>query len=121
MYGSPRFLIFMQGTSSVFISSEEGIHQGDPIGPALFVTAIHPVLKELQKHHPRIHLLAYMDAVFLLGSSEDVSSAFHDLKNSFSALLLDVTYHKCEIFCPSATAIVRDMLKFLSSSKVASS
>ena len=111
-YGSSSFLIFMQGTSSVFISSEEGVHQRDPLSPALFATAIHPVLKELQKHHPRIHLLAYLDDEFLLGSSEDVLSAFHDFKNSFSALLLDVADHKCKIFCPSATAAAQIPVKF---------
>ena len=73
----------MQGTSSVFLSLEKGVHQGDPLGPALFATAIHPVLKELQRRYPRIHLLAYLDDVFLLGSS-GVLSAFHDLKNSLS-------------------------------------
>ena len=46
-----------------------------------------------------------------MGSSEDVLSAFHDLKNSFSALLLDVANHKSEIFCPSATAVVRDTVQ----------
>ena len=49
MYGKPSSLVFMQGSSTVIIPSEEGVHQGDPLGPVLFATAIHPVLTKIQK------------------------------------------------------------------------
>ena len=51
MYGKPSSLVFMQGSSTVIIPSEEGVHQGDPLGPVLFATAIHPVLAKIQKSH----------------------------------------------------------------------
>ena len=66
--------------------------------PCSFRYSNSPSFEGIAKYHPRIHLLAYLDDVFLLGSSEDIWSAFHDLKNSFSALVLDFADHNCEIF-----------------------
>ena len=67
MYGKPSSLVFMWGSSTVIIPSEEGVHQGDLLGPVLFATAIHPVLTKIQKSHSQVSVLAYLNEVFLLG------------------------------------------------------
>ena len=47
MYGYSSSLIYLQRSSSIVIPSQEGVHhQGDPLGPVLFATAIHPILSE---------------------------------------------------------------------------
>ena len=52
MYSHSSSLVYQQGNSIVIIPSEEGIHQGDPLGPALFSTVIHSVLSEFQDLFP---------------------------------------------------------------------
>ncbi|XP_062518004.1 uncharacterized protein LOC134193210 [Corticium candelabrum] len=107
MYGESSSLLFMQESSPIVISSE-GVHQGDPLGPALFAITIQPVSLDLEKDHPQIHVLAYLDDVFLLGNATDVLCAFHDLKGAFSSISLEIANHKCEIFCPSSTVAINE-------------
>ncbi len=59
MYGKPSSFVFMQGSSTLIIPSEKGVHQGDPLGPVPFATAIHPVLTKIQKSHSQVRVLAY--------------------------------------------------------------
>ena len=104
MYGKPSSLTFMQGSSTVIIPSEEGVHQEDPLGPVPFATAIHPVLTKIQ-NPTQVRLLTYLDDVFLLGWAKSVLAAFHDL-NETSAINLVIADKKCKIFSPlSSTAV----------------
>ena len=96
----------MQDSSTVVIPSEEGVHQGDPLGPVLFAMAIHPVLTKIQKSHSQVRVLAYLDDVFLLGGVKSVLAAFHDLKGTFSAINLVIADKKCEIFSQSFSTAV---------------
>ena len=84
----------------VIILSEEGVHQGDPLGPVLFAMAIHPVLTNIQKSHSQVCLLAYLNDVILLGEARSVLAAFHDLKETYSAINLVIADKKCEMFSP---------------------
>ena len=59
-------------------SSCKGICQGDPLDPALFSTAIHPIL-------------AYLDDVFLLGPP---SAALESLRTSFVTVHLEIADSK---------------------------
>ena len=43
------------------IPSEVKVHQSDPLGPALFPWAIHPILNNLQDYNTEITALAYPD------------------------------------------------------------
>ena len=108
MYEESSSLLFMQGSSPIVISSEEGVHQGDSLGRALFAITIQPVLLNLEKDHLQIHVLAYLDDVFLLGNATDVLCAFHNLKRAFSSISLEITSHKCEIFCSSSTVAINE-------------
>ena len=106
MYGKPSSLVFMQGSSTIVIPSEEGVHQGDPLGPVLFAMAIHPVLTKIQKSHSQVRVLAYLDDVFLLGGAKSVLAAFHDLKETFSTINLFIADKKCKIFSQSSSTAV---------------
>ena len=106
MYGKPSSLVFRRGTSPVIIASEEGIHQGDPLGPVIFATAIQSVLTNVQNSHPSVRVLAYLDEVFLLGEA-DVLAAFCDLKKSFLAINLLIADKKCETFSTSSSTVVK--------------
>ena len=44
MYSAFSDLVISRGNSTVILSSQEGVHQGDPLGPpVLFSIAIHSV------------------------------------------------------------------------------
>ena len=45
-YGAPTPLYF----GATRLSSERGVQQGDPLGPALFAAALHPHIQDLQSH-----------------------------------------------------------------------
>ena len=121
MYGKPSSLVFMQCSSTVIIPSEEGVHQGDTLGPVLFATAIQPVLTKIQKSHSQVRVLAYLDDVILLRWAKSVMSAFHDLKESFSAINLVISDKKCKIFSQSSSTAVEGFEKFLCLVRVHSS
>ncbi|XP_062500486.1 uncharacterized protein LOC134177725 [Corticium candelabrum] len=90
----------MHEGKAVVLSFEEGVHQGDPLGPVLFATSIHPVLVQIQNKNPQVQVLAYLDDVFVLGQEVNVLTAFNELKVAFSALGLDIADRKCEIYRP---------------------
>ena len=65
MYSGYNHLIFNNGTESVVLQSAEGVHQGDPLGPALFSVVIHPLLIYTTRIQMYIYWLTWM-TYFLL-------------------------------------------------------
>ena len=108
MYGGFSSLVYMQGSTPVIISSEEGVHQGDPLGPALFAIAIHQCLTNLQSSYSKIRVLSYLDDVFLMGDPDTVLDAFRSLRESFSKINLEIAKSKCEIFSPADSILIPD-------------
>ena len=104
MYSGVNPLVYLQESTPIILSSEEGIHQGDPLGPALFSSAIHNILVSLQEQNQDVRVLAYLDDVFLLGPAEKVLATFSQLDSAFSHIHLQVAPEKCEIFSPSEIA-----------------
>ena len=86
---------------STILSSDEGIHQGDPLGPFLFSVAIQDSLTELQKKHSEVIFLAYPDDVFILGQSDAILHALADLREALSSIGLVICDRKSEIYWPS--------------------
>ena len=105
MHAGSGPLIYLQGDSPVILSSEEGIHQGNPLGPVMFATAIQELLTKLQNDHPCVVVLAYLDDVFLVGPYGNVLAVFEDLKPMFHNIGLDIQDTKCEIYNPSSVEI----------------
>ena len=90
MYSAFSDLVISRGNSTVILSSQEGVHQGDPLGPVLFSIAIHPVLLDLQSAHRDVVVLAYLDDIFVLGPPSKAMLAFDDLKSAFSNIGLEI-------------------------------
>ena len=91
MYWHSGALVFASDTGVKLLSSEEGVHQGDPLGPALVALGMHDSICRLQADHPEVVVLAYLDDVFILGEDSSALNAFESLKSSFSGIHLVVT------------------------------
>ena len=99
MYSGFGPLVFLQNNIPVILSSQEGIHQGDPLGPVLFSLGIQQTLVDLQSNFQAIRVLAYLDDVFLVGPAKHVLDAFSTLQPEFFKIGLEIQETKCEIYC----------------------
>ena len=73
--------MFDDGKAAHFLLSEEGIHQGDALVPALFSESLHSFLLDLQENHSSIQVLAYLDDMFLIGRLDGVLSSLNDVSS----------------------------------------
>jgi hypothetical protein len=82
-------------------SSQEGVRQGDPLGPALFAVGMQGLLEQLKTEFPQVNLFAYLDDVTAAGEPEDLLA----LADRFSELAkhrgLKVNESKSELLLPS--------------------
>ena len=76
------FYLSVKGNDTVILLSEEGVHQGNPLGPTLFTSAIQPILKATQEKYEDVTILAYLDDIFVVGEVYCVLCALTDLKSS---------------------------------------
>ena len=102
VYSDINPLIYLQRSHPVFLSSQEGVHHGDPLCPALFSIAMQPILEDLQFYNKEVTILDYLDDVYLLGSSDRVFHVFERLRSAFSEINLMIEENKCEIYCSSS-------------------
>ena len=105
VYSGSSPLVYLMGNVSMVLSSEEGIHQGDPLGPVLFSLGIRNILTTIQCKFQDIVVLAYLDDVILVGSSLSVLDAFAFLKQEFGNVGLQIQDKKCELYCPLPSAV----------------
>ena len=94
-------MLYLEGGTPVIISSEEGIHQGNPLGPALFAAAIHTNMRDLQQNSQELPIPAYLDDMFLLGPPDKTIESFQALKRMFCSINLIISDTKRDIFSPS--------------------
>ena len=78
--GSTASSNITKGGGVITISSESGVHQGDPFGSTLFVLALHPKIMKVADAHPDVLILAYADKVFMIGRILDLRGAISDYK-----------------------------------------
>ena len=90
----------------VMLSSQEGIRQGDPLGPVLFSLVIYNISINLLSTLNDTIVLAYLDDVLLVGSSLSVVDASGELKEQFGKFRLKFQDQKCEMRTPLLSAVV---------------
>ena len=98
-YGEASPLFF--GEFSLW--SERGVQQGEPLGPALFAAAIHPIILRMDAHLrdlglPELGLrVFYLDDGVLAGAQESVAAAINFLEVELGEIGLSMNRSKCEL------------------------
>ena len=96
---NPRSIWFGLGDhGSRIIHSEEGVQQGDPLGPMLFSLALHPCLSDTQSRLDTGFITSYLDDAVLLGPCSSVVSAFQSFEKQLSNIGLVIRRDKCEAY-----------------------
>jgi hypothetical protein len=104
-YGSPTLLRVFHNNRSTDLLSSRGTRQGDPTASALFCLGLQPVLLETSKLHPTVHILAYMDDIYVVGRPADVEAALRTLYNLLGKIGLNVRRDKCHVYGTSAANV----------------
>lgn len=89
-YSSPSKLFY----GNHQISSEVGVQQGDPLGPALFSLGIHPITSNLNS---KLNVW-YLDDGTLAGEADTVLNDLTRIIANFQKLNLELNFGKCEIY-----------------------
>ena len=88
-YGSSSFLKF--GVDTIF--SDEGVQQGDPLGPLLFCITLHPLLEGLLSDLR----IGYLDDISLGGDGVDLALDLKRIIEEGKRIGLQLNVGKCEI------------------------
>jgi len=88
-YSQPSFLYF----GSHVILSQEGPQQGDPLGPLLFCSTIHPLISSLSSDLT----LGYLDDLTLAGPESVVAADIQQVMAERSKMGLCLNPSKCEV------------------------
>ena len=100
MYGQSSPLLYFNGHSTCMIESQEGVQQGDPLGPALFSLAIHPIICKAQEKSTTTTVLAYLDDIFVVGPSDQAEDLLGEMKSDLARINLNICDRKCEYYLP---------------------
>ena len=100
MYGQSSPLLYFNGHSTCIIESQEGVQQGDPLGPALFSLAIHPIICKAQEKSTTTTVLAYLDDIFVVGPSDQAEDLLVEMKSDLARINFNICDRKCEYYLP---------------------
>ena len=101
-YSIPSTLRFAHS----YLSSEEGVQQGDPLGSLLFCLTIHPLILQLK---PKFRVF-YLDDGSLGGTGEDILHDLQLIDNEAGCLGLQLNRGKSELICGASAG--RDLLGY---------
>jgi hypothetical protein len=82
---------------SQVISSEEGIQQGDPLGPLIFCLTIQPILQKLTSEF----IVGFIDDITIGGSKESVTEDVNVISHEGIACGVELNTDKCECISKS--------------------
>ena len=107
MYGHSSSLVYLQGSSSIVIPSQEGVHQGDPLRLVLFCDNNYFILfylkyKTTSLKSPCLHTWMMFSCWVVLTKCLQLSICS---KNLFQPSIWSVSETKCEVFSPNVTHI----------------
>ena len=88
MYGGSSMLRLADGSPAV--SCGTGVRQGDPLACLLFCLGLHDVLREAQRLHPELTILADLDDVTVLGDATAMPAFLDTLQRLSNPLGLSV-------------------------------
>lgn len=91
-YSAPTKLLYGENP----LSSAVGCQQGDPLGPAIFSLAIHPIISKLKSKFN----IWYLDDGTLGGAVTEVLEDLSVLSEQFKLSGLELNFSKCELFLP---------------------
>ena len=94
-YSEPSHLFY----HDTLLLSQEGVQQGDPLGPLLFCLAIHPLILRLQSELS----IFYLDDGLIGGSVDDILHDINLVQEVAEGLGLHLNLQKSELICISAT------------------
>ncbi|KAJ0173779.1 hypothetical protein K1T71_010928 [Dendrolimus kikuchii] len=101
-YGENSFLVYQEN----LIHSATGCQQGDPLGPAIFSLAIHPIIQKLNSKFN----VWYLDDGTLGGDIDTLKNDLKYLISEFSKIGLVLNYSKCELFIANSTVNVSNTI-----------
>ena len=96
-YITPARLTVRVECETKFILSEQGVQQGDPLGPLLFALALQPKLINAANEHKSVFTPSYLENSMILGRQEEVIKCCNRLKDQFSSIGLEMREDKCEV------------------------
>ena len=102
-YEDPSILSF-QG---LFVSSEEGAQQGDPLGPLMFALALHPILSNLRCEF----VAGYLDDVTAGGDLASLETDLVYLRDAAAKIGLLLNDKKCEIISTGTLDCLPDSMQ----------
>ena len=86
-------------TSPRHIKVEEGVQQGDPLGPSLFASALQLILvtahRATRPSDTPVAIRAYLDDVSVTGTPLGVGSTLVDIADLSAEINLDLNLRKC--------------------------
>ena len=103
---SAWYCVTHQGHAPLFhptgvIWSQEGVQQGDPLGPALFAIGIQRVAMDLVRLHPELWTAFYLDDGVLVGEGPHLNDALREAEARFKLLNLSLNIRKCTLLSPA--------------------
>lgn len=95
--------------AAVEVLSQQGVQQGDPLGPLLFALAMYPIMKRFMEHHQFQHvsLPAYLDDVAIgCLTVAGLASDLQTTKAAYDWLVVKLSYIGIEVNAEKTTCLL---------------